>query len=197
MSWWRCLTASFLLLGGIVAAHTLPSASNNHTADYRALEQKLAYLKSNATRPHPDPKPVEFSESEVNAYFNEGGVKLPRGVSQVHLTSHPGIIDAHAHIDFEAIMQGRNSNNPLYSLFSGSHDLHAVAQAAGTNGVASIQVQTVELDGVAVPQWAMEFFLQHYVTPRYPNVGMISTFKLPLRIQTATVESGKVKLEQR
>ncbi len=70
-------------------------------------------------------------------------------------------------------------------------------QASGANGVASIKTQTVELDGAAIPEWALEFFVQHYVTPRYPNVGMTSTFKMPLRIQTATIGAGNVILEQR
>jgi hypothetical protein len=94
-------------------------------------------------------------------------------------------------------MQGRNPNNPLYNLFSGSHDIHVVAEAAGVNGIATIKTQTVELDNVAVPEWALEFFVQRYLTPRYPNVGMTSTFKMPLRIQTARIETGKVVLEQR
>jgi hypothetical protein len=172
-------------------------ADRTHSANYQSLAQKLAYLKLNAARPRPDSKPVVLTEPEVNAYFAEGGVKLPTGVSDVHLTSRPGAIDGHAHVDFEQIVRGRNKNNPLYDLFSGSHDIHVVAQAAGTNGIATIKAQTVELDNVAVPQWALEFFIQRYITPKYPNVGMTSTFKMPLRIQTAAVGTGKVTLEQK
>jgi hypothetical protein len=190
----RVLLIPVALLLGLAMAD---QQSNANHADYRSIQQKLVYLKLNAAKTHPDPKPVELTEAEVNAYFNEGGVKLPKGVSQVHLTSRPGIIDGHAHVDFEPIMQGRNPNNPLYNLFSGSHDIHVVAEAAGVNGIATIKTQTVELDNVAVPEWALEFFVQRYLTPRYPNVGMTSTFKMPLRIQTARIETGKVVLEQR
>ena len=190
----RVLLIPVALLLGLAMAD---QQSNANHADYRSIQQKLVYLKLNAAKTHPDPKPVELTEAEVNAYFNEGGVKLPKGVSQVHLTSRPGIIDGHAHVDFEPIMQGRNPNNPLYNLFSGSHDIHVVAEAAGVNGIATIKTQTVELDNVAVPEWALEFFVQRYLTPRYPNVGMTSTFKMHLRIQTARIETGKVVLEQR
>lgn len=199
MSRRRCAWKVLMLVlpATLIAALYAQSASEGHSANYRALVQKLAYLKINASKPHPDPKPTELSEAEVNAYFSEGGVRLPRGVSQVHLSSKPGVIDGHAHVDFEEIMQGRNKNNPMYSLFSGSHDIHVVAEASGANGVATIKAQTVELDGAAIPEWALEFFVQKYITPRYPNVGMTSTFKMPLRIQTAKVESGKVVLQQR
>jgi hypothetical protein len=191
------MSLTLTLVAAVALAQHIPTLNDGHSANYHSLAQKLAYLKMNANKPHPDTKPVELSEAEVNAYFGEGGVRLPRGVSQVHLTSRPGLIDGHAHVDFEEIMQGRNKNNPMYSLFNGSHDIHVAAEAAGASGVATIKAQTVELDGVAVPEWALEFFVQHYITPRYPNVGMTSTFKMPLRIDSATLETGRVVLQQR
>jgi hypothetical protein len=192
----RLSGALLLLILAVMAAAQAPAPAN-HSAAYRSIQEKLAYLKVNAGKPHPDPKPVELTEPEVNAYFAEGGVKLPKGVSQVRLASRPGVIDGHAHVDFEPILQGHNPNNPLYSLFAGQHDIRVVAQAAGVNGVATLQVQTVEMDGNEVPRWALEFFVQRYVTPRYPNVGMTSTFKMPLRVDSATVEAGKVRLAQK
>ncbi len=198
MKLWRSLAAFLTMaLALAVAGRAAQQIQGTHSSSYQSTTQKLAYLKANAAQAHPDPKPVELTEAEVNAFFNEGGAKLPKGVSQVHLSSRPGVIDGHAHVDFEEIMQGHNKNNPLYQLFSGSHDIHVVAEAAGANGVATIKTQSVELDNAALPEWALEFFLQRYVTPRYPSVGMTSTFKMPLRIQTATVETGKVRLEQR
>ena len=116
-----------LMLGVAIGDQHPPSPADNHSREFRSMQAKLAYLKQNAAKPHPDPKPTDLTEAEVNAYFNEGGVKLPKGVSHVRLTSQPGVIDAHAQIDFEAITKGRGSNNPLYSLFSGTHDIHAVA----------------------------------------------------------------------
>jgi len=183
-----------------VPRSSLPLARVGDTATqspaFRSMEQKIAYLKANAAKAHPDPKPVELTEAEANAYFNAGGVKLPKGVSKVHLTARPGEIDGHAQVDFEEIMQGRGANNPLASMFSGHHDIHAVSQASGAHGTGTIRVQSVDLDGVQIPQWALDWFVQRYLTPRYPNVGMTSTFKLLLRIDSAVVETGKVRLEQ-
>ena len=82
-------------------------------------------------------------------------------------------------------------------MFSGKHDVEVVAQASGAGGTGSIQVQSIQLDGSEVPRWALEFFVQHYITPKYPNVGMTTTFKLPLRIESAAVETGRVRLVQR
>jgi hypothetical protein len=186
-----------LMLGIAIGDQHPQSPPDNHSHEFHSMQAKLAFLKQNAAKAHPDPKPTELTEAEVNAYFNEGGVKLPKGVSHVRLTSQPGVIDAHAQIDFEAITNGRSSSNPVYSLFSGSHDIHAVAPASGANGTGSIRVQTVELDGVTVPQFLLQLFVEHYITPKYPNVGMTSTFKLPLRIDSAVIDSGKVRLVQK
>jgi len=198
MSWWRCFIACLLLSFAATSGgqHTQP-LQNNHSAEYRAMQHKLAWLKQNAAKAHPDPRPTELTEPEVNAYFNEGGVKLPKGVSHLKLTSQAAVIDAHAQVDFEAIMQGRGSTNPLYAMFSGKHDVEVVAKASGTNGTGSIQVQSIQLDGAEAPRWTLEFFVQHYITPKYPNVGMTTTFNLPLRIESAVVDTGRVRLVQR
>ena len=67
----------------------------------------------------------------------------------------------------------------------------------GTNGTGTITVQSVYLDSIEVPQMALEFFVDRYLKPRYPNVGVTSTFKLPLRIDSAIVEAGRVRLVQK
>jgi hypothetical protein len=191
------LVLVFMAVATVVADRKGEPQHDTHSADYRAMEQKIAYLKQNGAKSHPDPKPTEITEREANAYFNEGGVKLPKGVSHVRLASTPGMIDGHAEVDFEALTQGKSSSNPLLSLFSGTHDIHVVAQASGANGTGTIRAQSVSLDGVEVPQMLLQLFVQHFLTPKYPNVGITSTFKLPLRIDTAVVESGRVTLVQK
>src|SRR5271157_5704256 len=86
----------------------------SHSPAFRSMEQKIAFLNANAARSRPDPKPVEITESEANAYFNEGGVKLPKGVSNVRLAALPGQIEGRAQVDFEQITQRRGQSNPLY-----------------------------------------------------------------------------------
>lgn len=193
----RILTLVLMAAGTLAADRKAEAQSEKHTPEFRAMEQKIAYLKQNAAKAHPDPKPTDITESEANAYFNEEGVRLPKGVSHVRLTSTPGTIDGHAQVDFDALTRGKASANPLFSLFSGTHDIRVVAQASGSNGTATIHAQSVWLDGVEVPQMLLQIFAQHFLTPKYPNVGVTSTFKLPLRIDSADVEVGRVRLTQK
>lgn len=186
-----------LLLISVIFGDAQSPQHATHSPEFRSMQQKIEYLRHNAAKPKPDPGPTDLTESEANAYFNEGGVKLPKGVSNVHLTSQPGVIDGRAQIDFEAIMEGKGSPNPLLSLFSGAHNVHIVAAAAGAAGMGTIRVQSAYLDGIELPQIALQFFAQHYLTPKYPHVGVTSTFKLPLRIDSAIVEAGRVRLTQK
>ena len=187
--------AAFLLLlvGTLLAAQN----QEQHSAAYRSMEQKIAHLKANSTRTPPDAKPSEITQDEANAYFGEGGVKMPKGVSGLKLSATPGMIDGHAKVDFDAITEKARTKNPLLAVFTGVHDVHVVAQASGSNGSGTITVQKVELDNIEIPQMILQLFVDRYLKSKYPNVGLTSTFKLPLRIDTAAVEAGKVALVQK
>ncbi len=181
----------------LMALFCMAQDQRQHSAAYHGMEKKIAYLKKNAALEPPDPKPTEITQDESNAYFAEGGVKMPKGVSGLKLTAQPGILDGHAKIDFDAITEKARSRNPLLAVFTGVHDAHVVAQASGSRGTGTITVQKVELDGIEIPQMILQLFVDRYLKAKYPNVGLTTTFKLPLRIDSAAVANGKVALVQK
>jgi len=181
----------------LLATTLLAQAQAQHSAGYHSMEQKIAHLKQNAAREHPDSKPTDITQDEANAYFAEGGVKMPKGVSGLKLTATPGTLDGHAKVDFDAITEKARSKNPLLAVFTGVHDVHVIAQASGSHGTGTIAVQKVELDNIEIPQFVLQLFVERYLKSKYPNVGLTSTFKLPLRIDSAAVETGKAALVQK
>ena len=60
-----------------------------------------------------------------------------------------------------------------------------------------MQVNSVSIDGVEVPRFLLELFVENYVTPRYPGVGLDSTFTLPNRIEVARILTHALVLAQR
>ena len=50
-----------------------------------------------------------------------------------------------------------------------------------------VHVDSVSLDGVEIPSFVLELFVQKYLKPKYPNIGMDSRFALPARVDAATV----------
>jgi hypothetical protein len=169
--------------------------ANDKLADQFAA--RLHHIQQNGISATPDSAPTVLPDDEGNAYFAAGRVKLPASVQQLRYSTTPDTVNAVARVDFDALTQNSTSNNPLLSLFSGVHDVRVIAGAAAQNGTATVTAQSVEIDGVTVPRVALEYFVKKYLTSKYPNVGMISRFKLPSRVDSAKVETAKVTLSQR
>jgi hypothetical protein len=163
----------------------------------QSAEQKLNHIHQNGQLPNPDPHPTELTEQEVNAYLASGKVHLPAGVESLRLVGTPGIITARCRVDFDRVRAGSSNSNPLLGLFSGVHDVVVEAQAAGSNHQGRVHVNSVVIDEMEVPRFILQLFVEKYVTPRYPGVGLDSTFTLPDKIETATVGLHKVTVVQR
>jgi hypothetical protein len=177
-------------------AQSSPAQAGSHRLA-ESMQRKLDHLQANAALPHPDQTPTVFTEDEVNDYFAAGRVKLPQGVKKVSLQGMEGVITGMVVVDFDEIRAGQRSANPLLAIFSGTHNVRIEADAAGSGGQGKIHTRTVNIDGIDVPPVALEYFLQRYITPKYPNVGIDSQFALPERIDTAIVGYHKLTVTQK
>ncbi len=173
------------------------SAPQKAASPVDSMERKLQYVQQNGAQTTPDPKPTEFTQEEVNAYLASGRVKLPAGVQSVRFESQPSVITANARVDFDQLKAGRNSSNPLLSVFSGVHDVAVVARARGINHTGYVEVDSVSLDNVEIPRFVLQVFVQKYLQPKYPNVGMNSQFVLPSKVDTATVGQNRLTVTQK
>ena len=100
-------------------------------------------------------------------------------------------------LDFDEIKEGRSSMNPLLAMFGGTHNVKVVSDAEGRRGRGTVHVITVEIDGVEVPRMALQFFVDRYLKPKYPNVGLDSTFDLPDRVESAVVGNHVLTVAQK
>lgn len=167
------------------SSRTKPRAFSGPAA---SMQAKLDAIEHNGESRSPRRMTTQFSENEVNAYLNSGAVKIPEGVHNLRLVGDEGIVIGTARADFDEIKAGRRGSiNPLLALFSGVHDIRVSAHAVGRDGTGVVDVDSVEIDGTAVPRVAIELFVDHYLKTKYPEVGMHSTFNMPDRIDTATV----------
>lgn len=193
------MRASLTLLFAVLLAALLP-AQTTSPADSSALasmQSKLQHIESNGAAVEPDQTPVEFTEQEINAYLASGQLKLPAGVRSLRLQGQPEIVTGTARVDFDEIKAGRSSYNPLLSVFEGVHDVVAVAHARGAGGEGLVHLDSVSLDGVEIPRFALQMFVEKYLQPKYPNIGLDSRFPLPDRIDTATVGSHQLTITQK
>jgi hypothetical protein len=161
------------------------------------MQQKINYLEANGRAAHPKQTPTVLTEQEVNAYLASGAVTMPAGVESVRLVGKPGMINGTTRVDFDKLRAGIHSSSPLLSIFSGLHDVEVVAHAYVEHSEGYVQVESVSLDGVEVPHFVLQLFVDKYLTPRYPEIGLDSKFALPDRIDTATVGEHVLTIVQK
>jgi hypothetical protein len=189
------LLSSVITLGHPSWSQTGSTSSSTPAA--ASAERKLQYLRRNGAQAHPDPAPTEFTEEEINTYFASGNIALPAGVQSATFQEQPGVVVGTSRVDFDRIKAGTNSYNPLLSVFSGMHDVVVTAHVYGANGQGLVHVDSVSIDGVEVPRFVLELFVEKYLKPKYPTIGIDSRFALPPRVDTATVGLHKVTLTQK
>ncbi|HEY6307817.1 MAG TPA: hypothetical protein VI488_15300 [Candidatus Angelobacter sp.] len=201
---WLTLTVLLLCavayLGREQPSLAKPASGGQDSAPHRladSMQRKLDHIRENAASPRPDQEPTVITEEEVNDYFASGRVALPQGVKKVTLQGKSGVVDAFVNVDFDEIRAGQRSSNPLLAIFSGRHDVQLQADVAGSGGQGKVHVRSVNIDSVEVPRVALEFFVEKFLKPKYPNVGLDSEFQMPSRIDTASVGYHKLTLTQK
>jgi hypothetical protein len=75
--------------------------------------------------------------------------------------------------------------------------VEVLAHAHGAAGQGIVNVDSVSLDGVEIPRFVLQLFLEKYLQPKYPGVGLESRFAMPDRIDTATVGLHKLTIIQK
>ena len=185
-----------LMLASLLPASGL-HAGDSHSVAVASMETKLRHVENNGVRTHPDVTPTQFTEAEANAYLASGKVELPAGVQSLHLQGEAGVVNAVTQVDFDRFKGDANSFNPLLAVFSGIHQVVVVAHAHGAGGAGFVHVDSVSLDGVEIPHFALELFVEKYLQPKYPDVGLDSKFQLPDRIANATVGEHTLTVVQK
>lgn len=162
-----------------------------------SAERKIAQLQRNAQASKAPAQPVTFTESELNAYVESGALELPEGVERVRFSGRDTVVTTVATVDFDKITAGRQDMSPFMVLFSGTHEVEVVATAVGIGGTGRVHIKSVKLDGITVPRAALNFFVDRYVKPKHPELGLDSTFGLPARIDSAVVGNRVLTVRQK
>lgn len=197
----RLLFVPLLAIAVIAGSSNFPararSSQSANSSAVESMERKITYLEQNGALVHPNQAPTRLTEQEINAYLASGRVQLPAGVQSLQLQGEPGVVTAKSRVDFDQVKAGQHNSNPLLSVFSGVHDVQVVAHAHGIGHLGLVHVDSVSLDGVEIPHFALELFVEKYIQPRYPGIGIDSRFTLPDRIDTAVIGQHEVTITQK
>jgi len=167
-----------------------PAKSQKQLAD--SMEKKIAAVRENGARERPKGQTTVFAQDEINAYFAERRLPMPEGVRSVTFDLTPGKVFSRARIDFDEITRERRNRNPLMHLFTGTHNVEVAARATSAGpGRVRVNVESVAIGGVTVPRMALQFFIERFVNPKYPNVRLDGEYTLPSRMDSVTIETRK------
>ena len=175
----------------------LSMVAKSGNRDLASAERKIEHIEANGRSPHPSQTPTVFTEEEVNAYLASDNVRLPVGVESVKLEGEDGVITGNARVDFDRIREGAHSSNPLLSIFSGVHDVVVVAHAHGAQGRGHVHVDSVSIDDMEVPHFVLQLFVDKFLTPKYPDLGIDSQFGMADRIDSASVGPHELTVIQK
>lgn len=184
----RKLRSIALLAVWMAAGSTDPAA---------AARYKLNLIQSGKARPR---SVIYFSEAELNAYVrSELPSVAPEGVRDTHLELAPGIATGSARIDFLKLRYAQGANTPwlIARLIEGEKFVKVRARIQSARGQATVYLQRVELSGLAVSGTTLDFLIQTFLLPLYPDAKINQPFALTRGVDHIEVGAGAARVVMR
>jgi hypothetical protein len=182
----KTIVALALLVGGSVTAST---------NDALQAFQKLGAIESGSVRPGSS---VWFPRREIDAWIvDEAHSHFPQGVTGVRMDLNDGRVVGYASIDFLRVRQATGAPDPgwlIKNLFAGERPVVVTARFQSMNGKARADVERVEISGVAIEGRALDFVIENYVRPTFPDIKVNEWFPLHYGVDRFTVAQQGVSV---
>jgi hypothetical protein len=179
----RTYSFAFLIVATAWGAAT---AVDSALAKFALIEQDRAPAGSRVT----------LTASELGAYARvQAEVIAPGAVHDPKLTITPGHAEAFAMIDFLHLPQvGAQPGWILRKLLEGQRPLRVRVRIQSVNGRARVDVERVEISGVAMEGRTLDFLLSQFVIPSFPEAKTGVWFGLSHGIERIELGNGVVRV---
>jgi hypothetical protein len=158
----------------VTASATLPAADPLAAN----VSRKLDLIDSGKAKPG---SVFRFTPAELNAWVR---VKAPTiitdGFRDPHLELGNGSVNANALIDFLKVRHasGVETNWLVAKLIEGEKLVKASARIQSAHGQATVHLLRVEIGGLAVKGATLDFLVENFFLPFYPNAKIDEPFEL-------------------
>jgi hypothetical protein len=159
--------------------------------DYASAQTKIQQIESDKLS---HGSRIVFSAAELNAYVEHQVPTVTAGVRQPRLELlGQGVARGSALVDFAKLRtsEGHPPGWLLEKLLEGEHPVSVTARINSAGGQATVHVQQVEIGGVSVSGATLDFLIQHFLLPLYPDAVVDRPFALAHRIDRVEVETGR------
>ena len=177
--YWPLLALVFPLLGS-------PSA------DYLSAKQKFALIESEKLRPG---SRVNLTAGELTAYVaNESANYAPQGFRDPKLELSEGRAIGTALVDFVKLRRaaGKPPGWLMTKLLSGERPIRVTTRIDSRAGTATVNVESVEISGFVIDGAMLDYLIDHYLIPQFPDAKVGEPFQLSHRIDRLEVKPSVV-----
>jgi len=122
--------------------------------------------------------------------IEEARAHVPRGVRNLRLNLSGGRATGYADIDFVKLRQAGTGEEPGWiakNLLAGERPVMVTARFQSRNGRARVDVERVEISGIAIEGHALDFVIEDYLRPTFPDVKVDQWFGLRYGIDRFTL----------
>jgi hypothetical protein len=182
------------MMAALLAACLSAASVSAFSDDYSAARAKIEQIESDRVPPG---SRVAFTTAELNAYVQREAPAVTDGVRQPRLELWgQGTAYGTAMIDFAKLRasQGSPPGWLMSKLLSGEHPVAVTARIHSSGGQATVEVQRVEISGIGIDGATLDFLVQHFLLPLYPDAVVGRPFALAHHIQQVDVGRGSVTL---
>jgi len=177
---------SWVLLGLLIPLLGAPSS------DYLSIKRKFDLIESDKLRPG---SRVTLTSRELNAFVvNEVAEFDGQGVRDPKLELGNDSATGTALIDFLKLRQaaGKPSGWVMTKLLAGERPVRVTARIKSGSGRAVVDVERVEISGVTIDGKMLDYLIQHYLIPQFPEAKVGQPFELAHHIDRLEVTPDAV-----
>ena len=182
------------LIASLVFALALSAAAYDAQSAWRKLE----FIE----RGHPSPGTrVQFTPAEINAWLaDEARVRAPKAARNLRLELGNGRATGYGEIDFLQLHQAATGATPnwlLKNLLAGERPVRVSAIFHSENGRGRVDVERVEISGIAIDGPALDFLIENFVRPMFPYATIAEWFPLQYGVDHVAVSATGVAVVMR
>jgi hypothetical protein len=168
----------FILAAFLISSMIIPWGLQGADSTAISVTKKLDLLESGKAKPG---SVVRFTSAELNAWVRaKAPTIIPDGFRQPRLVLGNGEASASALIDFLKVRHasGIETNWLVTKLIQGEKLVRARASIQSAHGQATVHLMRVEIGGLVVTGAPLDFLVQNFVRPFYPNAKIDEPFQL-------------------
>lgn len=181
------MRVSILLLAGALAVWAANPLAANVTA-------RLDLIESGKAKPG---AVFHFTLEELNAWARvKAPSVVPDGFRDPRLQLETGMASASARIDFLKVRRaaGVQTNFLIAKLIEGEKLVTVRAAVQSANGRATVHLLRVEVGGLAVTGAPLDFLIQNFFLPFYPDAKIDQPFELAANVDRIVVTPAEARV---